>query len=196
MFGIFFYDAVLFWNHVDGGFFFSKLDAERSSSPWLCVWHYVEKLEWSASACPGCFAKSVFPSCDRAAAWKRCCASIQCLKSQQLSPFTQSLRLKAPKLAVLHRCESLLVVCYWLVSVWVGSAWCCSGLQQLASIQKNLALQYLLILLKVRMLKNTVSFSLFCGQCSIHLRALLFPFLCRKTTLYVQDHHHPSPPIY
>lgn len=111
--------------------FFSKLDAERSSSPWLCVWHYVEKLEWSASACPGCFAKSVFPSCDRAAAWKRCCASIQCLKSQQLSPFTQSLRLKAPKLAVLHRCESLLVVCYWLVSVWVGSAWCCSGLQQL-----------------------------------------------------------------
>lgn len=49
-------------------FFFSKLDAERSSSPWLCVWHYVEKLEWSASACPGCFAKSVFPSCDRAAA--------------------------------------------------------------------------------------------------------------------------------
>lgn len=48
--------------------FFSKLDAERSSSPWLCVWHYVEKLEWSASACPGCFAKSVFPSCDRAAA--------------------------------------------------------------------------------------------------------------------------------
>lgn len=50
------------------GFFFSKLDAERSGSPWLCVWHYVEKLEWSASACPGCFAKSVFPSCDRAAA--------------------------------------------------------------------------------------------------------------------------------
>lgn len=48
--------------------FSSKLDAERSSSPWLCVWHYVEKLEWSASACPGCFAKSVFPSCDRAAA--------------------------------------------------------------------------------------------------------------------------------
>lgn len=46
--------------------FFSKLDAERSSSPWLCVWHYVEKLEWSA--CPGCFAKSVFPSCGRAAA--------------------------------------------------------------------------------------------------------------------------------
>lgn len=45
--------------------FFSKLDAERSSSPWLCVWHYVEKLEWSASAC---LAKSVFPSCDRAAA--------------------------------------------------------------------------------------------------------------------------------
>lgn len=68
VFGIFFTTPFYFEITWMVGFFFSKLDAERSSSPWLCVWHYVEKLEWSASACPGCFAKSVFPSCDRAAA--------------------------------------------------------------------------------------------------------------------------------
>lgn len=68
VFGIFLRRRFILKSRGRWGFFFSKLDAERSSSPWLCVWHYVEKLEWSASACPGCFAKSVFPSCDRAAA--------------------------------------------------------------------------------------------------------------------------------
>lgn len=68
VFGIFFLRRRFILKSRGWWVFFSKLDAERSSSPWLCVWHYVEKLEWSASACPGCFAKSVFPSCDRAAA--------------------------------------------------------------------------------------------------------------------------------
>lgn len=63
-----FFFTTPFYFEITWWVFFSTLDAERSSSPWLCVWHYVEKLEWSASACPGCFAKSVFPSCDRAAA--------------------------------------------------------------------------------------------------------------------------------